>query len=302
MASAASDRTVRVLLVDDNPGDRDLAEERLAHSRTECFVVDSAATLRQALERLSHGTYDVVLLDLGLPDSQGIDTYRTVQARAPDIPVVILTGSEDDAMAREALNAGVQDYLVKDWDDATLTARSVRYAVERKQLLVQLERERKAREQEREASAHDGLSRWQSTSVTARLFGQGPLREVNRPLFGDWVADYAHSIRMSLDNRVTRSQHAVSDRLRAMADRLGRQSAGPRDVIELHQAAMGELCRNANARQVEAYTDEGRFLLLELMGYLASFYRSYYPGITGPAREWTITSAAGDIGIPRDRG
>ncbi|MFO1418160.1 MAG: response regulator [Methylotetracoccus sp.] len=297
------DHGMRVLLVEDDPGDRDLVEDRLAQSRTEHFEVRCAATLSDAIECLDRQRFDVILLDLGLPDSQGIETYRTVQARVPYVPVVILTGSEDEAMAREALNAGVQDYLVKDWDDATLTGRSLLYAIERKRLQQQLEQERNALEPEGDATAHDCMSHWPSNLVTAHRFGEEPLREVTPSLFNQWVDYYGQSIRMALDNRVTCSQHGVSERLRTIARRLGAQSAGPRDVIELHQTTMAKLCRSANHRQVEAYTDEGRFLLLELMGHLASFYRSRYPGTTRLPRKWTdmAASTAADDEMRRDR-
>jgi len=267
-----------VLLVDDNPGDRDLACDRLEHAGG-IFDIRCAGSLREALDCLAESPVDIILLDLGLPDSQGIETFRRLQAAIPELPVVILTGAEDDAMARAALNAGAQDYLVKDWTDANLTGRSLRYAVERKRLQLQLERERRARELEREEASQQWLVGTPSTSVTARLFGQRPLREASPAAFEEHLQQYSRSIRLALDNRVTNTGHAVSERMRSIAERMGSSLAGPRDIVDLHRAAMAALCEGANARQVEAYTDEGRLLLLELMGYLVTFYRGYYTGL-----------------------
>jgi CheY-like chemotaxis protein len=291
LAESDGSRPLRVLLVDDNPGDRDLAADRLQHA-AEPFDVLCAASLKEAMERLKDEEIDVALLDLGLPDSQGLDTFRQLQAYARDIPIVILTGAGDDAMAHEALNAGAQDYLVKDWTDANLTGRSLRYAVERKRLYLQLEHERKARESEREKAAHEWMTTSASTSVTARLFGQKPLRESARPVFDEIAHQYAGAICQALENRVTKAQHAVSDTLRVLAERLGSHSAGPRDVVDLHKASITHLSRGANVRQVEAYADEGRLLLLELMGHLVSFYRTYFTGVRLAQRNGITGSAA----------
>ena len=270
-------RPLRVLLVDDNPGDRDLACDRLEQAGGH-FEVRTAACLREALEQLGQGPVDVMLLDLGLPDCQGIETLRQLQAPVPEIPIVILTGAEDDRMAHEALSAGAQDFLAKSWTDANLTARSLRYAVERKQLQLQLERERRSREAEREEAAHGSFAAIASSSVTARLFGQKSLREGSPTAFDENMREYAKSIRMALDNRITTSAHAVSERLCSIAERMGQHLAGPRDVVDIHRAAMAALCDGANGGQVEAYLTEGRLLLLELMGNLVNFYRSYYSG------------------------
>src|SRR5438105_3983296 len=101
-----------VLLIEDNPGDADLVRLRLleAHSDTDVCCVDR---LSDGLARLACGSPQVVLLDLNLPDSQGIATFDRLLKGAPGIPVIVLSGQDDEELAATAVNLGVQDYLVK---------------------------------------------------------------------------------------------------------------------------------------------------------------------------------------------
>ncbi|MDD5307454.1 MAG: response regulator [Deltaproteobacteria bacterium] len=123
-----------VLLVEDNPGDARLIEIALCDpARADC-VVERATTLAAGLERLAKGGIDAVLLDLGLPDSVGLETFARVRREFSDAPIVVITGNDDERAALEAMRHGAQDYLVKGSVDGVLLARSVRYAVERKRL------------------------------------------------------------------------------------------------------------------------------------------------------------------------
>lgn len=125
---------MRVLLVENNEDDVRVIEERLAHL-TEPITLEYADRLSAALERLAHDDIDVVLLDLGLPDSRGFDTFDQLRARAPLVPIVVLTGSyADEALAVRALREGAQDYLLKDQADGRAVVHAMRYAIERKRM------------------------------------------------------------------------------------------------------------------------------------------------------------------------
>lgn len=128
------EESVRVLVVDDNPGDTRLIEAMLAEEDGASFGTQTAGRLSEAIAALGRGAFDVVLLDLGLPDSQGLDTFREVRRVGGGIPVVVMTGLDDHHVALQAVREGAQDYLVKGKVDAALVARSVRYAVERHRL------------------------------------------------------------------------------------------------------------------------------------------------------------------------
>ena len=121
-----------VLLIEDNPGDARLLEEMLAdETRTRLDLVH-AGTLAEGLRRLESSRPDAVLIDLGLPDSSGIETFTRLQARFPDVPAVVLTGNVDVDLAIRAVQAGAQDYLVKGEVAGNSLVRAIQYAIERK--------------------------------------------------------------------------------------------------------------------------------------------------------------------------
>jgi phosphoserine phosphatase RsbU/P len=131
-----------VLLIEDNPGDADLVRLRLVESKSEVHV-NCVPRLSDALASLDAETPSLVLLDLNLPDSHGAETFRRIMQKAPNVPVVILSGQDDEALALKAVHMGVQDYLVKGDITSKQLERALRYAVERQALLRSLEITRK---------------------------------------------------------------------------------------------------------------------------------------------------------------
>ncbi|MBC7908529.1 MAG: EAL domain-containing protein [Rhodospirillaceae bacterium] len=129
-----------VLVVEDNPGDARLVELFLLEELANPFRILKAAKLADALSTLESEHVDVVLLDLSLPDSFGMATLGRLRADYPLVPVVVLTGTNDEALALEALRQGAQDYLVKGQGDGDLVRRAVRYALERSRVDVALRR------------------------------------------------------------------------------------------------------------------------------------------------------------------
>jgi DNA-binding NarL/FixJ family response regulator len=126
-------KMIKVLLIEDNPGDARLIQEMVSET-------DGAAIDLERVDRLSTGLkhlvaardIDLVLLDLGLPDSSGFDTFTSIKAQAPGVAIVVLTGLEDETIENKALRAGAQDYLSKNQLDSNSLMRSMRYAIERK--------------------------------------------------------------------------------------------------------------------------------------------------------------------------
>jgi signal transduction histidine kinase len=131
-----------VLLIEDNPGDADLVRLRLVEASSD-LEVSCVNRLSSGLQSLTEKTPVVVLLDLNLPDSHGADTYRSVLKKAPTVPIVVLSGLEDEGLATKAVHQGVQDYLVKGNFDSGQLARAIRYAIERQALLISLDISRK---------------------------------------------------------------------------------------------------------------------------------------------------------------
>ena len=127
-----SSNPIKVLLVEDNPGDARLIKEILSEARGILFDVECADRLSRARKHLADEGADLVLLDLTLPDSRGLDTFTKLRVYAPGIPIVVLSGLNDETIAVKAVQEGAQDYLVKGQVDSNVLIRSIRYAIERK--------------------------------------------------------------------------------------------------------------------------------------------------------------------------
>ncbi|CAI4030181.1 putative Signal transduction response regulator, receiver and diguanylate cyclase domain [Nitrospira tepida] len=123
---------LKILLVEDNPVDAQLAQDILSDWSADQFQISHVPDLTRALASLSRDRFDAVLLDLSLPDGQGLKTLTLVQETSPGIPIVVLSGYADQAAALQAVQQGAQDYLVKGQIQGDLLARSIRYSIERK--------------------------------------------------------------------------------------------------------------------------------------------------------------------------
>ena len=131
-----------VLLIEDNPGDADLVRLRLVEGHS-AVNISCVNRLADGLASMAKEPPSVVLLDLNLPDSHGADTFRKVLEKAAGVPVVILSGQDDEGLAMKALHQGVQDYLLKDDITSSQLERVMRYAIERQALIRSLEMSRR---------------------------------------------------------------------------------------------------------------------------------------------------------------
>ncbi len=164
-----ADKPISILLVEDNPGDRRLIHEMLTEARSVTFDLKYADRLQAALKHLGESTVDVVLSDLGLPDSQGLEAVSKIYAQVPEIPIIVLTSLNDEMLGAQAVNKGAQDYLIKGQVDTNLLVRTIRYAIERKQ----------AEERERQLQLQLNLS---NRLASLGLMVEGIAHEINNPL------------------------------------------------------------------------------------------------------------------------
>ena len=130
----ATPRGLWLLIVEDQRFDAMLLRRQLSAPAISCAHVDHAESLAGAIEALGQCQYDAVLLDLGLPDSDGVNAVRTLNQRFPDLVIVVLTGRDEEALGIEALASGAQDMLIKGSFDTTVLARALHYAIERQRL------------------------------------------------------------------------------------------------------------------------------------------------------------------------
>src|SRR6202162_4602037 len=124
-------KALQVLLVEDSAGDARLLREMFSKETPGSFVLTHVERMSDALRNLAKGGIDIVLLDMGLPDGHGLDTVRRAQAAAPGIPLIVLTGLDDEALADQAMKEGAQDYLIKGQIENRALPRALRHAIER---------------------------------------------------------------------------------------------------------------------------------------------------------------------------
>lgn len=269
---------IKVLLIEDDPDDAFLLDEMLGEITTIDFDLTHVERLEPALQHLREEDYDVILVDLSLPDSKGIETVDRVNRNAKDKPVVVLTGLEDEAMAIMAVQHGAQDYLNKGRITGELLVRALRYAIERSRLEKELEKSRQREERRRELHSLEQLSATPPTAITGLTFGIHPLRESAPSIFAEFVEQYSEFLDLALEQRGYRIEHDLTSKVRSLAEQTGKLKAGPRDVIEIHSTALNTRSASAPHQKAQAYIEEGRLLLLRFMGHLVSFYRNYYLG------------------------
>jgi DNA-binding response OmpR family regulator len=125
-------KVIRILLIEDNPADARLIKEYLSDVKNTAFDFKNTERLQEGIEILENEFIDVVLLDLNLPDSKGLGSFDQIFAIAPSVPIIVLTGLNDEATAIKAVKMGAQDFLVKDKVEGDLLIRSMKYAIERK--------------------------------------------------------------------------------------------------------------------------------------------------------------------------
>ena len=121
-----------ILLIEDNPVDAQLTKDILAEESADQFDLSQVDQMSEAIRRLRNERFDVVLLDLSLPDANGLETVHQIQVTTPNVPIVVLSGFDDKALALQAVQNGAQDYLVKGRSSGELLGRAIRYAIERK--------------------------------------------------------------------------------------------------------------------------------------------------------------------------
>ncbi len=267
---------LKVLIIEDDPGDVEIVRETLADSAGHPILLEAADTLKSGFERLSQGAVDLVLLDLGLPDSQGLSTVSKTYSRYPEIPIVVLTGYEDETLGEQTLKSGAQDYLSKDRIDRQVLVRSIRYAVERSRLVRELEQSRERDRRKREVSALDEFQMNPAASVVAEMYDDGKLLDYSPQLFNEFVTRYSRVLDLAVEETVFKRDRGTSKEVEAMAAELGRLRCRPNDLVDLHRTALERVCADQHLKKVQAYTEEGRILFVGLIGHLAAFYRRYY--------------------------
>lgn len=270
-----SAQKLNVLLIEDSPEDVRLIQELFSESAGSSICIHHTGTLSSGFDCLGKGGIDLVLLDLSLPDSQGLESLSRVLDRFSDIPIVVLTGLEDNDCAFEAIKHGAQDYLPKNDLNSVLLNRSVRYAVERSSLLKRLEEAQLQKQHQQEINSLDLFSR-PKAEITSQVYGDIPLCKSAPDIFQEITDQYEALLEKILEKQIYGKAHHLSEQIYSLGDRLGNLLAGPRDLIDIYLNVIKSKSPDAHPQKLKVYTDEGRILLIELMGRLVIFYRNYF--------------------------
>ena len=135
-------RITKLLIIEDNPGDAHLLRVMLGELALKQIDITHVETMGEAEVFLASNQVNMILLDLGLPDVQGLEAVRRVRAAASSVPLVVLTGCDDDELATQAIHEGSQDYLVKRQIDSRILRRTLRHSTERKSMELEVDRNR----------------------------------------------------------------------------------------------------------------------------------------------------------------
>ena len=325
------------MLVEDNPDDALLIDAALTETQYGRFKLRHAIRLSEGLDVLSQGEIDVVLLDLSLPDSHGPETFAKVHLESPDVPIIVLTGLNDETVASQAVRQGAQDYLVKNQVDGPLLSRSIRYALERQSLLADLvgytrELSRINSELESEVAerkrAEDALvvkaEELARSNTELEQFAYVASHDLQEPLrmVSSFVGFLANDYQEKLDEQSSKHIGFIIDgtnRMKALVDdllmysRVGSQRKDPvaadcNDVVDVVVRDLQSLITNTNAKVTrdhlpQVYGDGTQFgqLFQNLVGNGIKFCGDRPPLVHVSAREdgekWVFRVQDHGIGI-----
>jgi DNA-binding response OmpR family regulator len=260
---------LKILIVDDDP---DIAGAFTQILQSADYDVISASTGQECLQIARAERPDLILLDVRLPDINGLEVCRRIKtdpelARIAVINVTGMRTSKDDEV--EGIEAGADAYLTK--------------PVHLRTLLAHVQTLLRARQTEtaREFESLEQFPRLPHAAVAAQSLGLTSLRESLPDLFDELVQHYGDLLDQALEQRVYKVNYQLAESLRALGDQLGFIKAGPRDVVQIHHAALLKKAANVTVSKSRAYIEEGRMLILELMGNLVSYYRNYTLSVRG---------------------
>ncbi len=262
------ERQATVLLIEDSPVDATMIRGQLSKAQGNAYEVAVESSLQDGLSRLTEGDVDVILLDLTLPDTQGLETFLKAYRIAPQVPIVIITSLDDREVAYNAVRSGAQDYLIKGKLDTEALIHAVNFAIERH-----------ARQQRLNphltglwaAAGQSDIPGGELVPKEERLFS--PLRERESDAFGPLCNRYGTLIEAACRQRLSKQVEPISDELHGLAMYLCMLSAGPSDVEEIHRSSLEMLSSTGTDNEVQSYVEEGQMLLIELFRYLIDFYR-----------------------------
>lgn len=266
--SDLDERQATVLLIEDSPVDATMIRGQLSKAKGNAYEVAVESSLDGGLARIAEGDVDVILLDLTLPDTQGLETFLKTYRIAPQVPIVIITSLDDREVAYNAVRSGAQDYLIKGKLDTESLIHAVNFAMERHTRLQRLNPHLTGLWA---ASGHSDIPGAELMPQEDQLFM--PLRDRETDAFDPLCDRYASLIQAACRQRLSKQVEPISDELHGIAMYLCMLSAGPSDVEEIHRCSLEQLSSAGSSDEMQSFVEESQMLLIELFRYLIDFYR-----------------------------
>ena len=214
----------------------------------------------------------IILVDLAGQVTAGFSIINELYRQAPEIPILVLLEPAQDSIIDELLQAGAWDYFLSTQLETKLLTYIFTHAIEQHRRFLQFE----SAPPVGDLTSLERLSAPPPTQTTAQSFGQLNLALAWPDKFETLVQEYSGILDLALEQRGYKAEGSISDNLRALANKLGFLKTGPRDVIEIHTAALKKKLLNSNRVKTGVYKEESRLAVLELMGYLVNYYRHRY--------------------------
>lgn len=264
--------TAKILLVEDNPGDARLLKEELSEV-DDSFEIVHVVRLSEAIEMLEEGNIGLILLDLSLPDSQGMEAYINMHAKAAHIPIVIVTGRQDEEMAVKAVGAGAQDYIVKGQIRGPALLRSIRYAILRHATRAELE-------SSKVTLITNSKDFWSSANfdsdlgvhrMRAEVFANAPISEYMPEMFTEFRDSYLKLV----DQAIEQEGIDLSKERASFIEDLAVLDASPYDLLQIYNQAIKtrmENIHNDDIQQKASIVQASKHLIIELMTKMLGFY------------------------------
>lgn len=302
-----------VLIVDDEVN----VTRSLARNLRDQFEVYTANSGTEALEILQQQDIAVILADQRMPGMEGVELLKAAQQISPESRSILLSGYSDVSALVTALNiSSLRGFLSKPWDiqelrgklgdaaleytaifhdesimqDSTELITSLQEQINDLKRLIdtiqledhndpeQLEKQQQLAEQHtQEVLAFEALYQSENTQVSRQSYGLTHLKESAPAVFSTMVKKYGELLGKAFEQRIYRIEYNISSQLRDIANEIGYLRAGPRDAIEIHNHALKLMAEYQTSAKHHVFHQEGKLLVLELMGYLVLYYQRYYP-------------------------
>lgn len=271
-ASADGAKWLRSIISDDGSGDA-------------CEIRD-AGSAEDALAQIRDAACDLIVVDLEpVSQADGLTLVRRLSEALPTMPLVALTADCDDELIMAVLQAGADECLDKN-SSHDAARHGFSHAIAHASSKAAIDERRTRAEHDRELLGLSTLCGPSPLPITERSFGMMPLASRAPQQFAKLVRIYGVVLDSAMQHRAMKQDGDPTIELNDLADQLGILGAGPRDVIDLHKAVIAAGIQAQGRRSAKAYLEESRLLLLQLMGYLVSFYRnlSWGQGTGWPSR------------------